>query len=329
VGRHHQRGEAVTVDFNVFTLDERERVAIVIGVTELASRLAARETHRERRRRKLNIVEKKRNELEQIGVERDRTLESQLRAHLEGSDSSKRMLVLIEIAAADPFAPYETDWTECDHAEELTAMASALGVQDARACEVLATFKKMRKLHREISWMKVCGTAVAAATVLAATGVLTAPLIAGYIGAYAGLTGAAALAHGLAVLGGGSLAAGGMGMAGGLGLVSGIGAAGGLLGGALRGLNGAPNSIAAISELIKLGVTVVHVIPPNDSGPQQLAQEVMEQLVSMCGALEKLVEDEKQFSEAGSTRLNEFEKILRACRRTIAWLGSLLCKKAA
>ena len=47
------------------------------------------------------------------------------------------------------------------------------------------------------------------------TGLALAPAIAGVIGTTAGLAGAAATAHGLAVLGGGSLATGGAGMMGG------------------------------------------------------------------------------------------------------------------
>jgi pimeloyl-ACP methyl ester carboxylesterase len=75
---------------------------------------------------------------------------------------------------------------------------------------------------------------IAAATVagVAIIGPLTfvaAPAIGGALGAYAGLSGAAATSHGLALLGGGSLAAGGFGMAGGTAVVT---AAGVGLGGA-------------------------------------------------------------------------------------------------
>src|SRR5207244_6960993 len=54
------------------------------------------------------------------------------------------------------------------------------------------------------------------AVVLAAGGWAFAPIVATYLGAAAGLSGAAATAHGLALLGGGTLAAGGFGMAGGM-----------------------------------------------------------------------------------------------------------------
>ena len=81
-------------------------------------------------------------------------------------------------------------------------------------------------------------TAFVAGGVLA-TGTLTflaAPAISGVLGAWTGLSGAAATGHGLALLGGGSLAAGGLGMAGGVAVVTAAGAAlGGTLGGVTLG----------------------------------------------------------------------------------------------
>lgn len=71
-------------------------------------------------------------------------------------------------------------------------------------------------------------------TTAAPVALLTAPAIGGAIGslgAFGGLTGAAATSHGLAVLGGGSIAAGGLGMAGGTAVLTVAGAAvGGALG---------------------------------------------------------------------------------------------------
>lgn len=80
---------------------------------------------------------------------------------------------------------------------------------------------------------KVVGGVAAAAVVVAPAAFLAAPAIGGAIGGSAlggGLSGAAAVSHGLAVVGGGSLAAGGMGMAGGTAVITAVGAG---LGGAL------------------------------------------------------------------------------------------------
>lgn len=68
---------------------------------------------------------------------------------------------------------------------------------------------------------------VACVTGLAVVGPLAfvaAPAIGGAVGAWAGLSGAAATSHGLALLGGGSLAAGGFGMAGGTAVITAAGA---------------------------------------------------------------------------------------------------------
>ena len=61
----------------------------------------------------------------------------------------------------------------------------------------------------------IAATVVAGVAVVGPMTFVAAPAIGGAIGTYAGLSGAAATSHGLALLGGGSLAAGGLGMAGG------------------------------------------------------------------------------------------------------------------
>ena len=79
----------------------------------------------------------------------------------------------------------------------------------------------------------IAGGVAAAAVVVAPAALVAAPAIGGAIGASAiggGLSGAAAVSHGLAMVGGGALAAGGMGMAGGTAVITVVGAG---LGGAL------------------------------------------------------------------------------------------------
>lgn len=77
---------------------------------------------------------------------------------------------------------------------------------------------------------KIAVASLAGVAVLAPAAFFAAPAIGGAIGAYTGLSGAAATSHGLALLGGGSLAAGGFGMAGGTMVVAAGGAG---LGGAM------------------------------------------------------------------------------------------------
>lgn len=81
---------------------------------------------------------------------------------------------------------------------------------------------------------KVATLGVAAAIIGGPVAFFAAPAVGGAIGslgAFGGLTGAAATSHGLALLGGGSLAAGGLGMVGGTAVVTAVGTAiGGSLG---------------------------------------------------------------------------------------------------
>lgn len=81
---------------------------------------------------------------------------------------------------------------------------------------------------------KITAVGVVGLTAAAPLALLAAPAIGGALGSlgiFGGLSGAAASAHGLALLGGGALAAGGLGMAGGTAVVTVVGAAvGGALG---------------------------------------------------------------------------------------------------
>ncbi len=87
---------------------------------------------------------------------------------------------------------------------------------------------KNRPRHgRSLAKVGVIGLGSAAA--LGVAGFLAAPAVGAAIGGAAGLYGAAAVSHGLAILGGGALSAGGAGMAGGMWTVTGAGATTGLL----------------------------------------------------------------------------------------------------
>lgn len=83
---------------------------------------------------------------------------------------------------------------------------------------------------------RIVGGVLAGAAVIAPAALLAAPAVGGAIGASVlggGLSGAAAVSHGLAILGGGSIAAGGLGMAGGTAVVTTVG---GGVGGAMGAL---------------------------------------------------------------------------------------------
>lgn len=102
--------------------------------------------------------------------------------------------------------------------------------------------ERIASLEDYVSWQEferinakqfstIASAVVAGAVVIGPLAFVSAPAVGGAIGVQAGLQGAAAVSHGLAVLGGGSLASGGLGMAGGTAVVTaagtGLGAASG------------------------------------------------------------------------------------------------------
>jgi len=109
-------------------------------------------------------------------------------------------------------------------------------------------------------------SALAGAGLMIPFGLVAAPAIGGAIGAmgmFGGLSGAAASAHGLALLGGGSLAAGGLGMAGGTAVVAAAGATvGGALGASITNAYLQEDSSFRI-ELLRPGTGGVPVIVAN------------------------------------------------------------------
>ena len=119
--------------------------------------------------------------------------------------------------------------------------------------DILPLFKSMKKInitekvfsatHKLLGkdWHIAKGVVVGSGTGVVAS-MFLGPVIGGYIGKFAGLSGAAATSYGLAFLGGGSLASGGFGMAGGsfvLGLGFSVtnGVRGGLKGASMDKLN--------------------------------------------------------------------------------------------
>ncbi len=111
-------------------------------------------------------------------------------------------------------------------------------------------YGSLRNSDRYLRWAKIAFISLAGATVLAVTGGAAAPLFGLKIGAFFGLTGAAAISHGLALLGMGALSVGGLGSTA---LVIG---GGGLLGGVVGGIEAAKlykdNNEAFKIELYKL-----------------------------------------------------------------------------
>jgi hypothetical protein len=231
----------------------------------------------------------------------------------------KRNALLIEIAFAAPFSPYEVKFDAGDHERALAEVAEVVGLPASRAKQIVGAIASARKAHRHIPWATIGISAVVGAVALSMGGYLAAPLIAGYLGAAAGLSGAAAVAHGLALIGGGSLAAGGAGMAGGMMLVTSAGATvGGLSLGGATALWQAGRA-AAVSELVKLQVAYREVILRSHLRAV-MAAEVIEKLVADREVLRRRLKEEMDLNDAGAARIKDLEEVVRGYEDTIDWL---------
>ncbi len=226
-------------------------------------------------------------------------------------DVDLRRRLLIDLALADPFSPYEVKTSASDFKDALIAVSRALGLSLKAATEVLDVRAEALKVHRALPWKRIAASGAIGTVLLASGAWVFAPAIGTALGAAAGLSGAAATAHGLALLGGGSLAAGGAGMAGGLWIVTGVGAA---LGAAAGGTGHALKELGAAQvrvELIKLQMSykldVIH-------GQAHLhkAQSVIAELDKSRAQLEQDLAEERLLNDRNAARIRDIEAILEA-----------------
>lgn len=313
-----------TMSVAAFTFDETEAPIAALAVGTYASLLAAVESDADREKKKRHNVDEKMRVLATVGVPVAPGVEaSQLCSLLSERLSSwtevKRTALLIDVAFAAPFAPYELNVSKEDQRAQLRALCPALGLAPERADQVLDSIAAARRAHRQIAWGKIAMSAVLGGVVVAAGGYAAAPLIAAHLGVAAGLSGAAAVSHGLALLGGGSLAAGGAGIAGGMTLLSvGGGAVGGLAFGGASALWSAGYA-AALSELVKLQVSYKEVLLRTQLRCLQ-ASDVIEELLRQRDELKVKLDEERDRNDVGAARVKDLERIDQGYADAIAWM---------
>jgi len=311
---------------SAFMFGDEDASTVALALTAVASTLTERETDAERQARKAKIVALKLQLLSKIdsGVQETFTTPTQLFVALAGRvepwPETKRDALLIEVAFAAPFAPYEVQVTDKQHLEALRVFAAGVGLPGRRADDVMASIASARRAHQHIEWGKIAVGVVIGSVVIGAGGYLVAPLIAAQLGAAAGLSGAAAVSHGLALIGGGSLVVGGGGMAGGMALITtmgvGVGAVG--VGGATALWNA--GYAAAVTELVKLQVSYREILLRGHLR-EHVAAQVIEELVAQRNELRQKIADEKALNDSGAQRVKELEKIERGYADAIEWLG--------
>lgn len=155
--------------------------------------------------------------------------------------------------------------------EGVRDVASVIGEPAAVVDEIEAARSSAMKAYRTTVARRMVMVGALTALAVGSAGWLAAPALGTAIGGAAGLSGAAATAHGLALLGGGTLATGGFGMAGGMWLVAGAGATVGVLGGSTSALFYELGAAETLAELVKLQVTFRVAVPRgperSDQGP--------------------------------------------------------------
>lgn len=290
----------------------------------LALHLTRAESNADRKAKKGRVTEKKCAAVESAFADimanrHSSQMPSVVKNILSTWNSDDKTLLLIDLAFADPFFPYELQFHAKEFENVFVSIAALIGYEEALAKQILATKKDALKAHKEtVIWkMLVAGSAVA--VVCALGGWVAAPYLATVIGGAAGLTGAAATSYGLALLGGGSLAAGGMGMAGGLWIVTGVSAAvaGGLMtGGQLLYSMGADQARA---ELIKLQVSFKEVLLHSQVQIGK-AKEAITVLEKDKRDIEKALNEEKLLNESNGARVKDLEQKLKAIQTSIQWM---------
>jgi hypothetical protein len=234
-----------------------------------------------------------------------------LHSAVDGWSQDQEVALLVDLALADPFAPYELKTSPTDFRAALGYVVELLAQPACLTAQILDTRKEALQAHKSLPWRKIVTTGVIGTVLVATGGWILAPAIGSALGAAAGLSGAAATAHGLALLGGGSLAAGGAGMAGGLWLVAGGGTLlGGVAGGAGQALRQLGAGQARV-ELVKLQMTYrLHVV----HGQMHLykAQHIITQLEESRQELEEALEQERQLNDKNAARVREIQTILDA-----------------
>lgn len=125
----------------------------------VAATLKEREEDSDRQARMARILELKLQLLCNLdpGVERTFITPTRLFLTLAGRveawPETKRDALLIEVAFASPFAPYEVRITEKQYNEALRVLATGIGLSGRRADEVVAAIASARRAHHHIEWV--------------------------------------------------------------------------------------------------------------------------------------------------------------------------------
>jgi hypothetical protein len=304
---------------------KKDRYALALGLASwwLATNLQDHEDDAERRRKMKRVCDQKLEAVQRAWPGETAELSTlpgaeKLLKGMRLARDTKRTL-LIDLLFSDPFAPYELKFSQKNLRRALGQLAERMGLPGGTVDELADIRKDATKAHRKLSIGKIAAFGVAGVVVIGFGGWLAAPLIASYLGAGAGLAGATATAHGLALLGGGTVAAGGAGMAGGMIVVTGAGALAGGVGATGGALLFAMGAASAENELIKLQVTYKAVLLQNQAQTKK-AQDVVKGLAQREREVRALLTEEGKLNEENSHKIKQLEEILESIEDSREWI---------
>ncbi len=296
--------------------------AIALGNYFMVEKLMELEQKKKRKEKKKNVYnEKGKLILETYEGDKnniiDKTNRQNLLCNLVKED--QRATYLIDLAFTSPFAPYELKFKKEDFKKALLYMSSLLSQDFDIVDDILKNQQEALKSHKKIEWAKIIAFGVGGLLIFAWGGWLMAPAIGTAIGTAAGLSGAAATSHGLAILGGGALSISGWGMAGGMWVVTG---AGGFIGASILG--GSPlllqlGAAQARVEILKLQVTYKTVFVVNQAHHYMIEKSI-DKLVNMKKEIMKELVKEENLNDKSSKRIKDIKETLDTLNNAIDWM---------
>lgn len=302
--------------------DHKYACYISAGTLLIAKELTRLENNKGRKEKKERVVNSKRKLLREAFLEDTHglSLEGDTYKLLEDKwPKDKATTFVIDLAFTNPFAPYELKYKESHFDSALKNVAPLVHLKAEDVDRIRRTQREALKAHRHINWKKIALFSLGG-LVIAPIAWFAAPLIGGAIGVAAGLSGAAATAHGLAILGGGSLAIGGLGMAGGMGVVTGSATAIAVLGAGGSQFLLQLGAANAKIELIKLQVNYKEVVLGTQTQVKKV-QEVIKKLIKQRDKIKNQLEEERKLNEENSNRIQEIKATLMALEDSIKWMG--------
>lgn len=312
-------------------VNERDITLVTALATHLMAQYIADHTKGERREKMERVVARQAKGLEQLfadggvaGAEPGALLLHLVDSWPEGD----RLRLVIDLDFTDPFFPFELKVPEDQFEHALGWIANHIGVGKAIIDSIAETRRDAEREHVKNRLVKVVACGAGGLVLLGAGGWALAPIIGTALGAGAGLSGAAATAHGLALLGGGSLAAGGSGMAGGMFLVTGTGAAAGAVGGGGSVFLYGMGAKQAQLEVVRLQVTYRMTMLDRQISSMKAAT-VVRNLQQQLQELEGTLEEERELNDRNSRRLDDLEAKIKVTRTAVRWMEAQSAEQAS